>query len=115
MFKLNFPYAHFATCGVTGEAVWPIVWEAICRLEASGIKVLSITADGGSSNRNFFRLHGKKSKSTPIYKTKNRYSHDGRSLYFVADPPHLIKTAINCWSHSGVNGTRLMQVTSYIV
>ncbi len=90
--------------------LWPIVWDAICRLETSGIKVLCVTADGGSSNRKFFRMHGKLNNSSLTYKTKKRYSPDGRPLYFVADTPHLMKTARNCWSQSGVNGTRLMQV-----
>lgn len=115
MFKLNFPYAHFASRGATGDVLFPIVWEAIRRLESSGIKVLCVTADGASPNRKFFRMHRKQKDPTSLYKTKNHYSLDGRSLYFVADPPHLIKTIRNCWSHSGENGTRLMQVIHIIV
>ena len=58
-FTLSFPYAHFATSGITGDLLYPIVWEAIRRLEACGFKVLCITADGASPNRKFFRIHGK--------------------------------------------------------
>ena len=57
LFKLNFPYAHFGTRGATSDILFPIVWEAIRRLEAMGLKVLCSTADGASSNRKFFRLH----------------------------------------------------------
>ena len=53
MFKLNFPYAHFASRGATGDMLFPLVWEAIRRLESSEIKVLCVTADGASPNRKF--------------------------------------------------------------
>lgn len=35
MFRLNFPYAHFASRGATADVIFPIVWEAIRRLEGS--------------------------------------------------------------------------------
>ena len=47
------------------------------------------------------------------YKTKNPYAKDERWIYFIADPPHLIKTVRNCWSHSGVTGTRHMEVNQF--
>ena len=45
LFKLEFPYAHFGTEGVTADVLYPIVWEAIRLLEADGVKVLCVTAD----------------------------------------------------------------------
>ena len=93
MFKLNFPYAHFASRGATGDVLFPIVWEAIRRLESSGLKVLCITADGTSTNRKLFRMHYNPKECITSYKTKNPYSSDDRWLYFVADPPHLVKYA----------------------
>ena len=54
MFKLSFPYAHFGTEGITADLLYPIVWEAVRRLE---VKVISVTADGASPNRKFFRMH----------------------------------------------------------
>ncbi len=110
LFHLNFPYAHFASIGATGDVLFPLVWEAIYRLESSEIKVLCVTADGASTNRKFFRMHYDSNDPKSLYKTKNPYALDDRYIYFVADPPHLIKTVRNCWSHSCVNGTRLMQV-----
>ena len=79
-----------------------------------GIKVICITADGDSSNRKFFRMHKSPNMSIP-YKTKNPYARDGRSIYFIADPPHLIKTLRKCWSHSSVSGTRHMKVIIIVV
>ena len=57
MFKLEFPLAHFGTRDAAGDILFPIVWEAIRRLEARELKVLCITADGASPNRKLFRMH----------------------------------------------------------
>lgn len=112
MFKLQFPYAHFGTRGVTADVLFPIVWEAIHRLETHEVKVLCVSADGASSNRKFFRMHyHNKDPSTHSYKTRNVYSPENRWLYFISDPPHLVKTIRNCWSHSGSYGTRHMKVS----
>lgn len=111
-FKFNFPYAHFPTRkGIVGKMLFPIVWEAIRQLEAIGFKVISVTADGASPNRKFFKMNGIGNGLT--YKTHNPYADpdENRSLYFISDVPHLIKTTRNCWSHSGLNGTRLMAVS----
>ena len=108
-FKLQFPYAHFGTEGITADALYPIVWEAIRLLEIDGLKIICVTADGDSANRKFFRMHKTSDPLVP-YKAKNPYAMDGRWLYFIADPPHLIKTVHNCWSHSSESGTQHMQV-----
>ena len=108
LFKLEFPFAHFATRNVTADIMFPIVWEAVRILEGLGLKVLCITADGASQNRKFFRMHDK--KAGIVYKTPNLFSADERLLFFIADPPHLIKTVRNCWSHSAASGTQHMKV-----
>ena len=81
----------------TSQLIFPIVWETIRLLESGGLRVLCVTADGASPNRKFFRMH----KSIHVHKTPNVYSEDDRWIYFIADPPHLIKTVRNCWSNSG--------------
>lgn len=111
MFQLEFPYAHYGTNGITGEQLYPIVWEAIRRLEAREIKVTCVTADGASKKEKLFCMHhDKKDTSTFIHKAQNPYSVDKRWVYFIVDPPHLMKTVRNCWSYSGFNGTRFMKV-----
>lgn len=60
--NLRFPYANFPSKSVTGDALFLIVWEAIERLEKIGFKVLVITGDGASANRQFMNFHGKKNK-----------------------------------------------------
>ena len=95
-FKFDFPLAHFSTEGVTGDQLYPIVWEGIRIIESTGLKVIAITADGASPNRKFFRMHG----GGTVYKTRNVYASDERDVYFFSDPPHLIKMTRNCFSHS---------------
>ncbi len=112
--KLEFPYAHFGTRGITADLMFPIIDEALYRLESKGIKIISITADGASPNRKLFNMFNI-DKSTVSYKAPNPYSCDGeRSLFFFVDPPHLIKTVRNCWSKSGITGTRHMVVSVYV-
>lgn len=95
-FKLNFPYAHFGTDGISGELLYLIVWEAVRQLESCGLFVLSVTADVASPNKKFFHMHYNKDDPTTFsYKAWNPYSKDNNWLYFIADPPHLIKTTIS--------------------
>ena len=69
-FKLEFPYTHFPTEGVSADTLYPIVWEAVRRLEIDDVKVMCVTADGASSNRKFFRMSKSHDLSIPPYKTK---------------------------------------------
>ena len=94
---INFPYAQFA-CGssLSGELLMDPVWETISRLERQGICVMALTCDGASSNRRLEKLHTK--GKGLVYKVPNVFAADKpRFLYFISDPPHLLKTARNCW------------------
>ena len=42
------------------------------------------------------------------YRIKNKFADNDRFIYFISDPPHLIKTARNCLSHSGAGSMRYM-------
>ena len=104
---LRFPYAHFPTTTTKAEHLFEIMWEAIERIEHKKLKVIAVTADGASSNRKMFRMHGESQSSqpySPVYKTTNPYSDDGRPLYFMSDVSHLLKTVRNNWSHSFGHG-----------
>ena len=108
---LRFSYAHFPVTNSKAEVLFEIVWEAIERIEHKKLKVIVVTADGASSNRKMFRMHGEYLSCqpyNPVYKTTNRYSEEGRPLFFMSDVPHLLKTTRNNWSHSFGHGcTRL--------
>ena len=105
--KLNFPYAQFACANLTGDQLVDPVWEAIARLERQGLKVLCLTCDGASTNRRLWSLHGKDrdlSDRGVLYKVPNVYAPEpSRYLYFISDPPHLIKTTRNCWASKSRN------------
>ena len=84
---------------ITSDQLFPLVWEAVKRLELIGLKVVFITCDGASPNRRFFQMHCEK-KNDIVYKMPNIYSEDGRFIYFFIDVPHLLKTTRNCFSQS---------------
>jgi len=102
--NLCYPLSAYATKSVSASALYTIVWECVeCLETVVGLKVLYICCDGAVQNRKFFLLHSQ-SESTQdddvLYKTKNLYATDGRDIYFVSDPPHLLKTARNCLASS---------------
>ena len=68
-------------------------------LESMGFKVLAVCCDGLAANCRLFSLH--ESGSTTVYKVLNPHAHDGEKQYifFLSDPPHLMKTVRNCWAN----------------
>ena len=73
--------------------------------------MIATTCDGASQNRRFFRLHkdtdGHAGKDVTC-RTINLFAPD-RFIYFLSDPPHLVKTARNCLYNSGFGqATRYM-------
>ena len=114
---LKFPLAQFATTGAASHQLYPIVSEAVMRLEIMGFKVISLTSNGSSPNRKVYRLMKDPSDATtPAYRCPNPFTDEDRSLYFIADVPHLLKTTINCWSNSyGHNRKRTLWVSYYVL
>ncbi len=104
--RLQFPYAQFPCTSISGDQFYDIIWEAVCHLERCGFKVLACTCDGLSSNRRFMKLHHMKGYVS--HKVLNPYSADGRFLFFISDPPHLIKTVRNCWANQYVGKSSLL-------
>ncbi len=95
--KLNFPFAQFATHNLSADQLFPLVWDAVQKLEAADLKVVAFVCDGASQNRKFFRMH---SNEKDVYMTNNPYADEPRPVYFFSDASHLIKTARNCWANS---------------
>ena len=62
--------------------------------------MLAITADGASTNRLLFTLLSSSNDidvpESEMYKIPNPYTDEDRSIYFLSDPPHLLKTIRNC-------------------
>ena len=101
---LKFSLAFFATDNITSNQLVPIFWQAILLLEVEcNLWVVAATSDGASSNRKFIKLHkaisGDHSRDI-TYCIWNMYAPH-RYIYFIADAPHLLKTARNCLYNSG--------------
>ena len=93
--SVKFPYAQFPCAAVSGDLLYDPFWEAVCRLERCGFKVVAATADGASSNRRLIKLL---CDGLQNYKVINPYaSPEGRELFF-SDVPHLLKTVRNGWA-----------------
>ena len=50
------PYAQFPCTSLSGDQLYPLVWECPRHLEMIGFKVLTMTADGTSCNLKFMRM-----------------------------------------------------------
>lgn len=93
--KVQFPYAQFPCTKLRGYELYDLFWDAVERLERCGFYVLACTCDGLSVNRRFFKLHG---SGVGVFKVANPYSSEKRYMFFISDPPHLIKTVRNSWA-----------------
>ena len=90
--QFNFSYAQFpCTKAAYGDLLFDLVWETVYCLERLSFKVMSITADGASTNCLFLRLHSPCSRDISN-KVHNPYSPDRQDIYVFSDPLHLIKT-----------------------
>ena len=110
--RLHYSIGHFATAGFDSQQLFPCAWEAVKLLEAIGLRVVSLTSDGATPNRKFYRLHklDDGANADPVlYWVTNPFSPD-RKIYFISDPPHLIKTTRNNLenSHGHSNSRNLM-------
>ena len=80
-------------------------WEAISILEYTcNLPVIAAVSDGASQNRVLNRMNSgldDHPDADVVYKTVNSFAPD-RYIYFIADAPHLMKTARNALYHSGM-------------
>ena len=110
--NLCYSLAYFGTIGIMSYQLLPLFREAVSTLELTcNLWVIATTCDGASPNRIFLRFHkdtdGHAGKDV-TYRTINFFAPD-RFIYFLPDPPHLVKTARNCLHNSGFGqATRYM-------
>ena len=91
---------------LTGQKLYPVVWEVIEALELDGLPVVSVISDGAGQNRRFYKLC-KTAKEELVHKTLNPFDRE-HFIYFFCD---LIKTARNFLSNSNAHSlSRQMQV-----
>ncbi|XP_064401712.1 uncharacterized protein LOC135347608 [Halichondria panicea] len=53
--KMQFAYAQFLCCSLTGDKLYAPFWNALSRIENCGLKVLGVTMDGCAVNRRFMK------------------------------------------------------------
>ena len=94
--SLKFPYVQFPAASTKGGDIFPLVRQAIKHLTRLGLCVMTITCDGASDNRRMFAMFN--DKAALSYKTNNVYSEDNSQIFFISDPPHLVKTIRNCFA-----------------
>lgn len=100
--NLSASMGYFGTQTATSDRLFPLFWKAVCVLErACKLKVIASVSDKGTPNQRLYSMHGS-DKDTVCYKTKNLYARD-REIFFISDPPHLMKTLRNNLSNSGSN------------
>lgn len=107
------PYAQFPAASLKGSDIFPLLWEAIGRLNRTGCCVLGVTCDASSPNRRLFQLHQMPDtpKTKIVHKAVNMFNSDSRKpahILFFTDPPHLLKTIRNCFE----NPTRKLWVST---
>lgn len=71
--SFTFPVAQYPTCSLTGEDLYPLLWNVVEALELNEIEVNFITCDGLSANRKFFRISQDNAELKVPYKTRNPY------------------------------------------
>ena len=111
--SMKFPYVQFPAVSTKGADIFPLVREAIRRLTMLGLTVVTVTCDGASDNRKMFSMHN--SDSALSYKTVNVYTSERREIFFISDPPHLIKTIRNCFARGKLWVCALYKVVMFIL
>ena len=113
-FKFDFPCAYFLTQGGTAVQLNCIFWFGISLLHIFGFDVLLVCCDCASSNRTFYTMN----TNNPLHsECLNQFSN--YQIFFMSDPPHLMKKLRNNLSNSGFNHKRftrhMMNNENYIL
>ena len=93
------PIAFYPTCALNNSDIYETVWHAVSVVEARGLKVRCLVADGAQSNRKFYKSSAAPDCDIPFW-TINPYDKS-RKIYFFCDVPHLLKTTRNNLENSG--------------
>ena len=107
----KFSLANFATSAALVSPMFPLLWKAIRICELNSLEVLAVTCDGASPNRNLCKMHFSMTNDmnpdmnpdVDVTYIRPLIYSARKSDLFIADVPHLIKTARKCFSNSGSN------------
>ncbi|KAK3909139.1 DNA transposase [Frankliniella fusca] len=104
--------ASYTVDVLTREDLHQHTWEVIGHLESAGIAVIACVCDGSSVNRGFFDMQPPASgrlDSGGVFDTMNPFAPD-RNIFFISDPPHLLKTTRNALENSGRKKSRQLTI-----
>lgn len=94
--SFQFPCSYFFTNGISAHDLNRIFWQGVSLLHSFNFEVLLTCCDGASENRAFMAING---CSETVSKINNPFSNF--SVFFMSDPPHLIKKLRNNIYNSG--------------
>lgn len=96
--NFEYPCAYFLTKGVKSPQLNDMFWEGVSVLHSLDFQILLTCCDGAASNRAFIKMNTKNGDSQS--EGYNFFSQC--PLFFMTDPPHLIKKLRNNLNSSGV-------------
>ena len=92
------PCAYFLTKGIKSPKLNKLFWQGVSMLHSHGFEVLLVCCDGASSNRASIKMNTEQGGALSVgYHFFSRHS-----LFFMSDPPHIIKKLRNNLSSSGL-------------
>ena len=102
--KFDFPGAFFLTRGISAQKLNRIFWQGVSMLHGFKFTIMLACCDGAPENRAFMNMNGTNASKSKCY----------NQLFFISDPPHLLKKLRNNIYSSGFKSqnpcfTRLLQ------
>lgn len=97
--NFNLPIAFFFITTLSGKEKFHLVTKIITAITACDVRMMNLTFDGLGSNITMCNLFG---ASFTKKNFKPYFTLDGRTIYIVLDPSHMIKLARNCIANNKV-------------
>ena len=94
--SFNYPCGYFLTRGISATQLNRIFWEGVGLLHAHNFEVIVSICDGAPENRTLIDING---CTETVSKTHNPFSNC--PLFFLSDPPYLLKKLGNNLYNSG--------------
>ena len=88
--KFDFPCAFFLTRGVTAQKLNRLFWQGVSILHGFNFTIMLACCDGAPENRAFMNMNGDNASKSKCYNPFSR-----KPLFFISDPPHLLKKLRN--------------------
>ena len=95
--SFSYPCAYFLTRGINAMKLNRIFWQGVSMLHGFEFEVLLVCCDGAPENRKFICINSGYEGS--LCKAYNYYSR--LPMFFLSDPPHLVKKLRNNLFKSG--------------